>query len=97
MAANYVQTLFTDDIRALQTEDGSRPSYERMEAAANGGVDRLGAREREFIAARDSFYLASVTSEGWPYVQHRGGPAGFLKVLDDNFIGFADYRGNRQH
>jgi uncharacterized protein len=97
MAANYVQTLFTENIRALQAEDGSRESYGRMEAAGDGGVDRLGVREQQFIAARDSFYLASVTSEGWPYVQHRGGPAGFLKVLGDSQLGFADYRGNRQH
>ena len=97
MAANYVRTLFTDDIRALQAQDGSRQSYARIEAAADGGADRLGLREKAFIEARDSFYLATVTSEGWPYVQHRGGPAGFLRVLGDSLVGFVDYRGNRQH
>ena len=74
--------------------------------AANGGVlrrpdhdaapDRLGEDEAAFIAARDSFYMATVSQSGWPYVQHRGGPPGFLKVLDDRTLGFADYRGNRQ-
>ena len=58
--------------------------------------DLLGPVEEEFIAARDSFYMASVTETGWPYVQHRGGPAGFLRVLASDLIGFADVRGNRQ-
>lgn len=97
MAQNYVHTLFTDTARAMQEADGSRTSYARMEAGASGEPDQLADREAEFIAARDSFYLASVTSEGWPYVQHRGGPAGFLKLLPDNRLAFADYRGNRQH
>jgi predicted pyridoxine 5'-phosphate oxidase superfamily flavin-nucleotide-binding protein len=97
MARNYVHTLFTDAARQLQAEDGSREAYARMEQGTDGTPDQLGDKEAEFIAARDSFYLASVTSEGWPYVQHRGGPAGFLKLLDGNRLGFADYRGNRQH
>lgn len=59
-------------------------------------IDRLGPVEREFILARDSFYMASVTETGWPYVQHRGGPPGFLRVLGTNVLGFADVRGNRQ-
>ena len=54
-------------------------------------------REAEFIAARDSFYMASVSETGWPYVQHRGGPAGFVRILDGNTLGFADFRGNRQY
>ena len=58
--------------------------------------DVLGGAEREFIAARDSFYMASVSVSGWPYMQHRGGPAGFLRVLGDGRLGFADFRGNRQ-
>ena len=97
MAQNYVHTLFTDTARAMQEADGSRQSYARMEAGASGEPDQLTDREAEFIAARDSVYLASVTSEGWPYVQHRGGPAGFLKLLPGNRLAFADYRGNRQH
>jgi predicted pyridoxine 5'-phosphate oxidase superfamily flavin-nucleotide-binding protein len=97
MARNYVHTLFSDAARALQAEDGSREAYARMEEGADGTPDQLTAKEAEFIAARDSFFLATVTPDGWPYVQHRGGPAGFLKVLPDNQLGFADYRGNRQH
>jgi predicted pyridoxine 5'-phosphate oxidase superfamily flavin-nucleotide-binding protein len=58
--------------------------------------DRLGPEEQHFISQRDSFYLASLTETGWPYVQHRGGPAGFLRVLDEGRLGFADVRGNRQ-
>jgi predicted pyridoxine 5'-phosphate oxidase superfamily flavin-nucleotide-binding protein len=59
-------------------------------------IDRLGDVEREFIETRDSFYMASVTESGWPYVQHRGGPAGFLRIVAENTLGFADVRGNRQ-
>lgn len=97
MAQNYVHTLFTEKSRALQEADGSRATYARMEEGADGTPDAITEKEADFIAARDSFYLASVTSEGWPYVQHRGGPAGFLRVLSGNQLGFADYRGNRQH
>jgi uncharacterized protein len=97
MAQNYVHTLFTDAARAMQEAGGSRASYARMEAGASGEPDAITEKEAAFIAARESFYLASVTSEGWPYMQHRGGPAGFLKVLPGNRLGFADYRGNRQH
>lgn len=97
MAQNYIHTLFTDAARAMQESEGSRAAYERMEMGATGDPDRISDKEAEFIAARDSFYIASVTSEGWPYVQHRGGPAGFLKILPGNRLGFADYRGNRQY
>jgi uncharacterized protein len=76
--------------------DGSRISYARFETAEAPARDRFTERETAFIAARDSFYMATVAENGWPYVQHRGGPAGFLKVLDDRTLGFADYRGNRQ-
>ena len=58
--------------------------------------DRLGPQESEFLAERDSFYLASIGETGWPYVQHRGGPKGFLRVIDDRTLAFADFRGNRQ-
>jgi len=97
MARNYLHTLFSDAARAAQAADGSREAYARMEAGADGEPDLLGGAEAAFIGARDSFYLASVTPDGWPYVQHRGGPTGFLKVLEGNRLGFADYRGNRQH
>lgn len=97
MARNYIHTLFTDRARALQEQDGSRPGYARMEEGADGSPDLLGEKEEAFIGECDSFYLASTTSEGWPYVQHRGGPRGFLRLLPGNRLGFADYRGNRQH
>ena len=69
------------------------PAFEGGEAHH----DRLGPAEAAFLAARDSFYMATVSETGWPYVQHRGGPPGFLKVLDEQTIGFADFRGNRQY
>jgi uncharacterized protein len=96
MARNYINTIFTDAARSRQELDGSRASYARMEEGGIGAPDQLSEKEGSFVSSRDSFYLASVTSEGWPYVQHRGGPAGFLKLLPGNRLGFADYRGNRQ-
>lgn len=96
MARNYLRTIFTDTSRSLQALDGSRDGYRRMEGGSDGGVDELGDSEAAFIAARDSFYIASVTSDGWPYIQHRGGPPGFLHLLSSRQLGFADYRGNRQ-
>ena len=96
MTAKYLQTLLSPAARALQNEDGSREIYENMEARSDGSDDRLTEREINFLEARDSFYMASVTEDGWPYVQHRGGPKGFLKALSDRQIGFADFKGNRQ-
>ena len=96
MAETFLHTMFGAGARALQEAAGSRASYARMEAHA-GEVDLLTAREADFIAARDSFYMASVSEDGWPYVQHRGGPLGFLQRVAGNRIGFADYRGNRQY
>jgi predicted pyridoxine 5'-phosphate oxidase superfamily flavin-nucleotide-binding protein len=96
MTANYLHAMLGDDARTMQKGAGSRASYAAMEASADRRPDPLGQRETEFIAARDSVYLASVTSDGWPYVQHRGGPVGFLRPLGPHRIGFADYRGNRQ-
>ena len=96
MAHSYHEIAFTPTILEMQVEAGSRDGY-----AAMGGELRyanvLTAREVEFIAGRDSFYMASVSETGWPYVQHRGGPVGFMKVLDGRTIGFADYSGNRQY
>jgi predicted pyridoxine 5'-phosphate oxidase superfamily flavin-nucleotide-binding protein len=96
MAQTFLHNFFGPRARAMQAAAGSRASYSRMEAGA-GPVDELTARELDFIAARDSFYMASVSEDGWPYVQHRGGPAGFLRHIEGNRIGFADYRGNRQY
>lgn len=91
---NFTKFAFTDTVKGLQERYGSRDSYQRME----GSGDRflLTGKEREFVTTRDSFYLATVGSGGWPYVQFRGGPVGFLKILDEQTLGFADYRGNRQ-
>lgn len=88
--------MFGPGAAALQEAAGSRAAYAQMEARA-GDVDALTDREADFIAARDSFYMASVSEDGWPYVQHRGGPSGFLRRVAGNRIGFADYRGNRQY
>jgi len=97
VAQNYIRTLFTDAARALQQQAGSRGTYARMEEGGDGSPDLLGKKEAMFLAARDSFYIASVTADGWPYVQHRGGSAGFLKLLDGNRVAFADYPGNKQY
>ena len=94
--SRFAQIAFTPRVKSLQSQLGSRNAYARMEGGASA-PDVLGDDERAFIAARDSFYLASVSETGWPYVQHRGGPIGFVQVLDAHTIGFADYRGNRQY
>jgi predicted pyridoxine 5'-phosphate oxidase superfamily flavin-nucleotide-binding protein len=83
-------------VKAFQEELGSRRGYARMESGEASHA-ALGPREAAFIALRDSFYMASVSETGWPYVQHRGGPPGFLRVLDDRTLGFADFKGNRQY
>jgi uncharacterized protein len=92
----FARTMFSDAAKKLQEQAGSRAAYERM-ARSGAGNDGLRDFEREFIAARDSFYLATVTPDGWPYIQHRGGPTGFLSVLDERMLAFADYGGNRQY
>ena len=97
MAQNYRHTLFNDAVKALQERHGSRAAYLKMDAGADGTPDALTAKELDYIALRDSFYMASVTPDGWPYMQHRGGPAGFLRHIAGNRIGFADYRGNKQY
>ncbi|MCH4893208.1 MULTISPECIES: pyridoxamine 5'-phosphate oxidase family protein [unclassified Sphingomonas] len=96
MASHFLRIAASAAARDAQTAAGSRASYARMEAKGEG-ADRLGAAEAAFIAARDSFYIASVNPDGWPYIQHRGGPAGFLRVLDAQRLGFADFAGNRQY
>ena len=97
MARNYRTTLFNEDVQRLQEIHGSRASYAKLDAGADGAPDLLTAKEIDYIALRDSFYMASVTADGWPYMQHRGGPAGFLRHIEGNRIGFADYRGNKQY
>ena len=97
MAQNYRHTLFDDAVKAEQARHGSRAAYDKMDANADGTADVLTQKEIAFIEARDSFYMASVNAEGWPYMQHRGGPAGFLRHIAGNRIGFADFRGNKQY
>ena len=87
---------FTPAVKAAQERMGSRRSYARLEQG-EGGPDALGEEEVQFIAERDSFYIASIGASGWPYIQHRGGPKGFVRVLDPHTIAFADLRGNRQY
>ncbi|MBL8542147.1 MAG: pyridoxamine 5'-phosphate oxidase family protein [Betaproteobacteria bacterium] len=97
MSHAFARIAFTPAVKAAQTRDGSRNSYARAFERNDGTQnDRLGAAETEFIAAQRSLYMATVSETGWPYVQHRGGPVGFLKVLDANTLGFADFGGNRQ-
>lgn len=95
MNQNFTQFAFTPSVRAEQEKFGSRTAYARME---NSG-DRFLLTEQEipFIESRDGFYMATVNLEGWPYMQFRGGPKGFLKVLDNRTLGIADFRGNRQY
>jgi len=96
MGHKFSEIAFTPKVKTLQERHGSRRAYSRSEAGPSHH-DTLGQNEVDFITARDSFYMASVGETGWPYVQHRGGPRGFLRVLDQKTIGFADYRGNRQY
>jgi ferredoxin-NADP reductase/predicted pyridoxine 5'-phosphate oxidase superfamily flavin-nucleotide-binding protein len=96
MARTFAKISFTPDVQAVQTEMGSRMAYRAAELGEAEEVV-LGDAEQTFIAERDSFYQATVSQTGWPYVQHRGGPAGFLKVLDERTLGYADFSGNRQY
>ena len=93
---SFGKLAFTPLVKELQERYGSRKQYERMEGSG-ASQDRLTDFERDFLAGRDTFYLATTSSTGWPYVQHRGGPKGFLKVIDDRTLAFADYRGNKQY
>ena len=96
MTARFLQTVFTPSVKAAQTAFGSRLPYSRFDGGPTE-PDVLSEQESSFISARDSFYLATTMENGWPYLQHRGGPPGFVKVLDERTLGFADYRGNRQY
>jgi predicted pyridoxine 5'-phosphate oxidase superfamily flavin-nucleotide-binding protein len=95
MTHRFADVTFTDSVKAAQQHYGSRSSNDRLQNLA-GPNDQLGSKETAFIVLRDTFYMATVNEEGWPYVQHRGGPAGFLKVLGPNQLAYADFRGNTQ-
>ena len=92
---SFAEIAFTPVVQALQEREGSRANYARMQVQ-HDAREGLGTDETAFLAAADSLYLASVGETGWPYVQHRGGPRGFLKVISPARIAFADFRGNRQ-
>ena len=96
MSTAFADITFTPSVKAAQNRYGSREANSRFEFADAPGFG-MTEQEVEFIGERDSFYQATVSETGWPYVQHRGGPKGFLKVLNEHTIGFADFRGNRQY
>lgn len=99
MARAFAEIAFTPVVRDIQEAQGSAGAYAKFLESGDQSDrrDRLSPHETDFISARDGFYQASVSETGWPYVQFRGGPVGFLRVLDDKTIGYADYRGNRQY
>lgn len=96
MAHQYAKIAFTESVRQEQKEQGSRAGYAGMDTGEDYNF-LISQVERDFIENRDSFYMASVSETDWPYVQHRGGAKGFLKVIDEQTLGFADYQGNRQY
>jgi uncharacterized protein len=87
---------FTPTVKAIQQRKGSRHGYARMEQGG-GWETRITPELSQFIAAQTSFYMATANGEGQPYIQHRGGPAGFLRVLDEHTLAFVDYAGNKQY
>jgi len=96
MGNKFAELAFTDRVKQLQEADGSRKSDARMEEVPESNAV-LTEREAAFIGMRDSFYMATVSETGWPYMQHRGGPKGFIRVLDENTLGLPDFSGNRQY
>lgn len=96
MGRSFAEIAFTPLVKEQQIKHGSRHLYERVEQGNDAG-NRLGPDEQEFIATRDGFYIASVNESGWPYLQYRGGAKGFLHVMDNQTLGFADLRGNKQY
>ncbi|WP_223478887.1 pyridoxamine 5'-phosphate oxidase family protein [Oricola indica] len=95
MPYGFLDIATTPSVRAEQQAAGSDRVYQNYKT--DRAFDRFTPDEVAFIAARDSFYMATASETGWPYVQHRGGPRGFLKVIDEKTLAFADYRGNRQY
>ena len=95
MPYGFLDIAATPSVKAAQEANGSREMFEDF--AGDRAFDRIGPDEAAYIAGRDSFYIASVSETGWPYVQHRGGPPGLLRVLDEKTLGVADFLGNRQY
>lgn len=102
MSRHYDAIAFTEAVSDIQRRYGSQAFYDRQRArgllgdGATGG-DALTHDERDYLGERDCFYLATVSETGWPYVQFRGGPPGFLRLIDDHTLGWADFRGNLQY
>ena len=94
MCYGFLDIAVTPSVRTVQAETGADRIWQDFRG--HRAFDRFTENEAVFIADRDSFYMATVSETGWPYVQHRGGPCGFLKLVDDQTLAFADYRGNRQ-
>ncbi|SLN60705.1 pyridoxamine 5'-phosphate oxidase family protein [Oceanibacterium hippocampi] len=97
MTRAFTEIAFTPTVLAEQERQGSARAYRAIMAPGAEPADRLGLAEARFVAARDGFYQATVSETGWPYVQFRGGPVGFLKVVDEKTLAYADFRGNRQY
>lgn len=95
MSYGFLDVAVTPSVRAAQAEMGVDRLWTNFKG--DRASDRFSENEAAFIADRDSFYIASVSETGWPYVQHRGGPPGFLRMVDDRTLAFADYAGNRQY
>lgn len=96
MSHRYAELAFTEAVKAAQEHYGTRSQNERLEQKM-GPNDALGDKETLFIGMRDSFYVSTVSETGWPYLQHRGGPVGFLHVINSRQLAYADYRGNNQY
>ncbi|MBX9620177.1 MAG: pyridoxamine 5'-phosphate oxidase family protein [Hyphomicrobiales bacterium] len=96
MTSPSSDVAFSEAVKAIQTRKGSRASYAQIEARG-GFATTITPDLAVFIAAQRSLFMATANRDGQPYIQHRGGPPGFLRVIDDRTLGFADYRGNRQY
>jgi len=96
MAKHFMEFAFNDSVRKVQEKYGTRAAYQKMESRSEFR-NKLTWQEKGYIKTRDSFYLSSVGENGWPYMQFRGGPKGFLKVIDDNVLAYADFKGNGQY
>jgi len=95
MNQNFTKFAFTESVKKQQEKYGTRNSYARMERSADRYV--LTDKEVAFIQSRDSFYMATIGENGWPYVQHRGGVKGFVNVINETTLAYEDYRGNGQY
>jgi uncharacterized protein len=95
MPYGFLDIAVTPSVKAAQAQNGSAHLWENFKG--HRAFDRFTESEAAFIGERDSFYMATVSESGWPYVQHRGGPRGFLRVIDDRTLAFADFAGNRQY